>query len=100
MTTDLWRRAETELCLGLTGSPLDKVVWEHSARVARMAGAIADLPGIGDRAIDRRALTAAALYHDAGWVVQFRAGEQIPRLAGLVTPLLAVPSESNRQLPR
>ncbi len=79
MLSDLWRKAEADLCLGLSGSPLDKIVWEHSARIARVAAAIAALPELADRAIDRRALTAAALYHDAGWVLQFRAGEAIPR---------------------
>lgn len=79
MSFDLWKRAEADLCLGLSSSPLDKVVWEHSTRVARVAGTIAALPELAQRAIDRRALTAAALYHDAGWVLQFRAGESIPR---------------------
>ncbi|MBI4578097.1 MAG: HD domain-containing protein [Planctomycetes bacterium] len=79
MNLDLLKRAEVDLSLGLSSSPLDKLVWEHSVRVTRTATAIAGLTELADRAIDRRALTAAALYHDAGWVLQFRAGEAIPR---------------------
>jgi 5'-deoxynucleotidase YfbR-like HD superfamily hydrolase len=79
MMQDLWVKAEADLCLGLSSSPLDKLVWEHSVRVAKMSAAIAGLPELADRAIDRRALMAAALYHDAGWVLQYRAGETIPR---------------------
>lgn len=79
MERDLWKQAEADLCLGLTSSPLDKLVWEHSVRVARTSLAIAGLPELADRAVDRRALTAAALYHDVGWVMQYRAGEAIPR---------------------
>lgn len=79
MMQDLWIKAEADLCLGVSSGPLDKLVWEHSARVARMTAAIAGLPELADRAIDRRALMGAALYHDAGWVLQYRAGETIPR---------------------
>ncbi len=76
---ELWLKAEADLSLGFSHSPLDKLVWEHSVRVAKVASAIAGLPELADRAVDRRALTAAALYHDAGWVLQYRAGEAIPR---------------------
>jgi len=79
MMQDLWIKAQADLCLGLSSSPLDKLVWEHSARVAKTAAAIAGLPELADRAVDRRALAAAALYHDAGWILQYRAGEAIPR---------------------
>ncbi len=79
MSFDLWKKAEADLCLGLSSSALDKLIWEHSVRVARTAAAISSLPELEDRAVDRRGLSAAALYHDAGWVLQFRAGEAIPR---------------------
>lgn len=79
MMQDLWLKAESDLSLGFAHNPLDRLVWEHSVRVAKMCAAIAGLAELTDRAVDRRALMAAALYHDAGWVVQFRAGEAIPR---------------------
>jgi len=79
MNNEIWKKAEADLCLGLTSSPLDKIVWEHSVRVAKVTGAIASLADLAEKAVDRRALLAAALYHDAGWVLQFRAGEAIPR---------------------
>lgn len=79
MMQDLWIKAEADLSLGYTHSPLDRLVWEHSVRVAKTCAAIAGLPELTDRAVDRRALMAAALYHDAGWVLQYKAGEAIPR---------------------
>ncbi|HOA75959.1 MAG TPA: HD domain-containing protein [Phycisphaerae bacterium] len=93
MMQDLWAKAQADLCLGTSSGPLDKLVWEHSTRVAKTAASIAGLPELADRAIDRRALTAAALYHDAGWVLQYRAGEAIPR-----DLLLRPTSEVQREL--
>jgi hypothetical protein len=52
----------------------DVFVWEHGQRVARYARLIAALPGVNTRNLDRAALEAAALYHDAGWICQLRAG--------------------------
>lgn len=93
MMQDIWLKAEADLSLGFSHSPLDKLVWEHSVRVAKVASAIASLPELADRAVDRRALLAAALYHDAGWVLQYRAGEAIPR-----DLLLRPTSEVQREL--
>lgn len=90
---DLWLKAQADLCLGLSSSPLDKLIWEHSARVAKTTTAIAGLPELAQRALDRRGLLAASLYHDAGWVVQYRAGEAIPR-----DLLLRPTSEVQREL--
>lgn len=93
MSDALWRQAEADLSLGLSSAPVDRLVWEHSARIAYLAAAIADIPELTDRALDRRALAAAALYHDAGWILQFRAGEAIPR-----DLLLRPTSEVQREL--
>lgn len=56
------------------GGPADAVVWEHSARVARTAEFIAALPEVAELGADRVAVFAAGLYHDAGWILQFREG--------------------------
>ena len=53
---------------------MDAVVWEHSMRVARTAEYIATLPELSESGVDHLAVSAAGLYHDAGWVVQFREG--------------------------
>ena len=37
MPDQLWKRAESDLCLRLPGAPPDPLVWEHSARVAKLA---------------------------------------------------------------
>lgn len=50
-------------------------LWEHSERVMRLAGTIAELPEVGTRMVDRNALAIAALFHDAGWAVQARQGK-------------------------
>lgn len=53
----------------------DPWLWEHTERVVRYAHAIAGLPELSNRSVDATALTAAALFHDAGWVVQYRQGQ-------------------------
>ncbi len=78
MPDSLWKRAETDLCLRLTGSPQDPLIWEHSARVAKLAETIRTMPGIPPTDVDPAALAAAALYHDAAWVLQAREGEVQP----------------------
>jgi hypothetical protein len=75
MASRLWHRAEHDLCIQVPGGPPDLVVWEHAARTARMAMAISQLPEIPQASLDREALTAAALYHDIGWIVQWKAGQ-------------------------
>lgn len=74
MSEALQRQAKADLILRMTGAPVDTIVWEHATRVARLADSIASLPGISSSPIDRAALTAAGLYHDAGWVLQVQAG--------------------------
>lgn len=78
MPDSLWKRAETDLCLRLADSPQDSLIWEHSARVAKLAETIRTMPGIPSTDVDPAALAAAALYHDAAWVLQAREGEVQP----------------------
>lgn len=79
MARGLWERASEDLRIKVRGDPADLIVWEHSARVAHLSQIIADLPDIAPAAVDRTALTAACLYHDAGWVLQVHAGATLPR---------------------
>ncbi len=75
MAAGLWQRAERDLCIQVQGAAPDQMVWEHSARVARIAEHIARLPEIPKDAINTESLNAAALYHDMGWVLQIQAGQ-------------------------
>ncbi len=79
MADPLWRRAESDLWVEPAGAVPDPVVWEHSSRVARLADVIVSLPEVTADVVDRVALAAAALYHDAGWVLQLQAGELTPQ---------------------
>lgn len=63
----------------------DPWVWEHSERIERLTRWIARQRDLASRTIDHDALAAAALFHDAGWVVQFRQG-QLSRLQLLGRP--------------
>jgi HD superfamily phosphodiesterase len=78
MADQLWNRAERDLCVLVAAVVPDLIVWEHSSRVAKLSSAIAALPEVATQPIERQALTAAALYHDAGWVLQARNGEIKP----------------------
>lgn len=51
----------------------DVSLWEHSTRVMRLAQLICQAPESQDLA-DPDATLIAALFHDAGWVLQSRAG--------------------------
>jgi len=74
MAEDLWKKAKHDLCIKDGETPCDWIVWEHSARVARLAQMISSLPELIDRNVNGPALETAALYHDAGWVFQVRSG--------------------------
>ena len=78
MSDRLWKRAKDDLCVRVADMPPDPLVWEHSRRVARLAEAVMSLPDVQADNVDKLALTAAALYHDAGWVIQARTGELAP----------------------
>ncbi len=75
MSEGLRVKARADLCTLPDGRPIDPVVWEHSERVAGLAQSIASLPEVANHVVDRVALTAAAFYHDAGWILQLAAGE-------------------------
>src|SRR5690606_40527804 len=64
---------------------VDTVVWEHSERVARITAHISALPEVTSLPVDGAALSAAALYHDAGWILQVNQGE-VPQRDLLLRP--------------
>lgn len=70
----LWRQAKADLIVRCPGQPPDTVVWEHSSRVGRLVEFVAALPEAASQGVDLAALTAAGLYHDAGWVLQVHMG--------------------------
>lgn len=85
MANSLWQRAERDLCITVQGSAPDPIVWERSARVARMCEYIAQLPEVSAGSFNSEALMVAALYHDMGWVLECRAG-RISRSELLLRP--------------
>jgi hypothetical protein len=74
----IWEIARRDLVLDVGQGQTDVFLWEHAERVTRAAEKIADLPDVTGGRLDRAALTAAALYHDAGWALQYR-DHLIPR---------------------
>ena len=78
MADRLLKRAQSDLSIPVPGVRPDLIVWEHSSRVVRSADAIASLPEVGSKPVDRRALGVAALYHDMGWALQVREGVLTP----------------------
>jgi len=48
----------------------DLWLWEHTERVMRLTALVAELPELGRQSADRTALAIAALFHDAGWIVE------------------------------
>ncbi len=74
-TQAVWARAEADLLIPVDGGKPDPTLWEHAVRVACLALHISCLAELADQRIDRSALVAASLYHDAGWVVQVRRKE-------------------------
>lgn len=81
----IWEIARRDLILDVGQGQCDVFLWEHTGRVARAAEMIADLPDVAGRRLDRAALAAAALYHDAGWALQYRE-RLIPRSDILARP--------------
>ncbi|UCD29449.1 MAG: HD domain-containing protein [Planctomycetota bacterium] len=79
MSDELWKRAAVDLCFQVEYAPVDTVVWEHSSRVTRLADTIVSLQEISTGDVDNNALEVAALYHDAGWVVQVQSGRLLPQ---------------------
>ncbi len=81
----IWRQAHTDLMIKGEASRLDPVLWERAVRVAQLAVSIITFPELAEQRIDRNALIAAALYHDAGWAIQFR-GRHVSRAELLTRP--------------
>ncbi len=79
MAEQLWKGAQRDLMVKIEGAPADPCIWDHSARVARIAEALLRIPEVQAAALDAAALEVAALYHDAGWLLQTRSGECQPR---------------------
>lgn len=78
-------RARDYLVLRGENGQKDPFVWEHSRRVAYTALLLTRLPELQGQESDAAALEIAALFHDAGWVAQYRQGQR-PRLALLGRP--------------
>ncbi len=93
----LWSLARADLVVHTEQGEEDLILWEHSTRVARSALAIAGLPEFQSPRADEVALLAAALYHDAGWIVRLRAHE-VTRLEFLARPLSAASRASGAEL--
>ncbi len=68
------QRARQLLVLPIDEQHQDPWLWEHSERVMRLAQMLGNLPQPGGRPPDATALVAAALFHDAGWVLEHRQG--------------------------
>ncbi len=71
----IWNRARDDLIIVTESGDQDGFLWEHGDRVARWARQIARFPAIQQRSPDEAVIVAAALYHDAGWITRFHAGE-------------------------
>ena len=59
------------LTLSIDEDRNDLWLWEHSERVMHLAQLIATLPEAAQHQADSTALAAAALFHDAGWKVEY-----------------------------
>ena len=75
MGRTLWENAAADLRGPDAAATVDPIVWDHSTRVARLTEAIIAMPEVANHVLDRTALKAAALYHDAGWLLELWSGE-------------------------
>jgi hypothetical protein len=66
----IWSRAKRDLLIAIAPERYDPVIWERAERVAEMTLIVATFPELAGQRLDRQAMLAAALYHDAGWLVQ------------------------------
>jgi hypothetical protein len=66
--------AKQLLALPMGDARRDLWLWEHAERVMRLTQMVAALPQVGGQSADRTALAAAALFHDAGWVLELHQG--------------------------
>ena len=63
--------AKQLLILPMGDTRQDLWLWEHSERVMRLTSMLAGLPELDGQAADLAALAVAALFHDAGWVLEY-----------------------------
>jgi len=71
--------AKQTLCVVLPrGGVRDPFLFEHSLRVWLAADHIRLLSEVANLRVDRQALKAACLFHDAGWVADYRKGKIDP----------------------
>jgi 5'-deoxynucleotidase YfbR-like HD superfamily hydrolase len=83
----IWARAREDLVIDFGQGQEDVFLWEHTERVTRTTAQIAArAPELRGNEVDLQVLTAAALYHDAGWIVQLR-DEAVARTGILCSPL-------------
>ncbi len=66
--------AKQLLVLPMGDTRQDFWLWEHSERVMHLTQELAGLPEISGKSPDATALAAAALFHDAGWIIEFHRG--------------------------
>ena len=93
----IWNRARTDLTVVTDRGDADLFLFEHSARVSQTAQRIAAIPAVRSQAPDEAALVAAALYHEAGWVVRLREGRS-RRDEILVRPLAEADREEGARM--
>lgn len=92
-------RARSDLVLKTEHGAPDLFLWEHADRVAASALRIAELLDIKKSNPDVEAVFAAALYHDVGWALRWRAGS-ISRWEILQSPCSASSREEAAALMR
>jgi hypothetical protein len=68
-------RARTILQIEIGETAYDLWLWEHTARVYKLVDLFVRIPEIARIEADPLATAVAALFHDAGWIVQYSAGK-------------------------
>lgn len=83
---ELARAARPVMTLPLADGERDETLLARGLRLRTLARRVADLPDLTGQRCDRRALEAAALFHDASWAEDVRSG-RATRDGVLLTPL-------------
>jgi hypothetical protein len=95
--SDLLRAAQSAVAIPLADGGSDGVLYARGLRLRGLVRRIAELPELAGRRCDRRALDAAALFHDAAWARDVFE-RRIPRDAVLLGPLDARQRELSADL--
>jgi len=66
--------AKQLLALPMGDTRQDLWLWEHSERVMHLVQMLAGLPEVGSKPANPDSLAVAALFHDAGWVLECQEG--------------------------